>query len=79
MRVIRASEIGAYLYCHRAWWYHLQGIPPENEAEMAAGSSYHRGHSRKVLTAGLLKAAGWVLLMAALVVVAVTLTLQVIP
>lgn len=79
MRVIRASEIGAYLYCHRAWWYHLQGLTSENETELAAGSSFHRSHGRRVLTAGLYKAAAWVLLLIALVVVAVTLTLQVLP
>lgn len=79
MRVIRASEIGAYLFCRRAWWYHLQGITPENEAEMAAGSSYHRGHGRRVLTAGLLKIAGWIFLLAALVVVAVALTRLALP
>ena len=79
MRVIRASEIGAYLYCHRAWWYHLQGIVSENQPEMSTGSSYHRSHGRKVLSATLLRAAGWVLLLAALVVIAVTITLQVLP
>jgi len=79
MRVIRASEIGAYLYCHRAWWYHLQGIASENQQELSAGSGFHRSHGRRVLTATLLRAAGWILLLAALVVAAVTVTLQFLP
>ena len=79
MRVLRASEIGAYLYCHRAWWYQLQGIESENRAEMAAGGSFHHSHGKRVLTSTLLRAAGWVLLLAALVVAAVEITLQLLP
>lgn len=79
MRVLRASEIGAYLYCHRAWWYQLQGIESENRAEMAAGGSFHQTHGKRVLTSTLLRAAGWVLLLAALVVAAVEITLQLLP
>ena len=79
MRVIRASEIGVYLYCHRAWWYQLQGIASENQQELASGSGFHRSHGRRVLSATLLRAAGWILLLAALVVAAVTATLQLLP
>lgn len=74
MRVIRASEINAYLYCRRAWWYGLQGIPSENQPEMAAGSLHHRSHGKRVLTGVLLRAAGWVLLLAAIVVAVVAVT-----
>lgn len=75
MRVLRASEIGAYLYCHRAWWYQLQGVESENQPEMTAGSSFHHAHGTKVVTGTLLRAAGWFLLLAAVVVLAVALTL----
>lgn len=74
MRTIRASEIGAYLYCKRAWWYQQQGVAPENETELAAGGQFHREHGRRVLLTGLLRAAGYLLLLAALVTLAVTLT-----
>jgi CRISPR/Cas system-associated exonuclease Cas4 (RecB family) len=67
MRPIRASEIGSYLYCRRAWWYRLQGAEPENQAEMAAGTQLHQAHGRSVLAAGLLRTLGLLLLLAALV------------
>jgi hypothetical protein len=43
MRVIRASEIGAYAYCRKAWWHRLQGVQSENQTEMDAGTAYHAG------------------------------------
>ena len=79
MRTIRASEIGAYLYCRRAWWYQLQGAPSENQIELAGGSAYHRQHGRKVVRAGLLRAAGWLLLFVALALLAAGLTLMFLP
>lgn len=74
MRAIRASEIGAYLYCKRAWWYQQNGVRPENEAELSGGSEFHRRHGRKVLAARLAQAVGWALLLAALALIAVALT-----
>lgn len=74
MRIIRASEIGTFLYCERAWWYRLQGVELENQAELENGAIYHRQHGRKVLLASLLRLAGWGLLLAALILTAVALT-----
>ncbi len=67
MRPIRASDIGSYLYCRRAWWYRLNGIESSNQAEMAAGTDLHRRHGRKVLAAGLLRTLAIILLLAACV------------
>ncbi len=55
MKIIRASEIGTYLFCNRAWWYQQQGIEPENKAELAAGLEVHEKHSRAVLSASCLQ------------------------
>ena len=75
MRTIRASEIGSYLYCQRAWWYQSQGEPSQNQVELSGGSQYHRRHGRQVFQAGLLRAAGWLLLTLAVILLSVALTL----
>ena len=74
MRTIRASEIGTYLYCHRAWWFKDQGFESQNQMELAGGSAYHERHGRQVFIAGLLRMAGYALLLAALVALAVAVT-----
>jgi CRISPR/Cas system-associated exonuclease Cas4 (RecB family) len=65
MRTIRASEIGTYLYCRRAWWYQKQGVDSDNQSELTAGTALHRQHGRKVLAAGLLRTFGLLLLLLA--------------
>ncbi|MGZ6317474.1 MAG: hypothetical protein ACXWNQ_09460 [Anaerolineales bacterium] len=72
--VIRASEVGAYLYCHRAWWYRKQGVESENQAQMATGTELHRRHGRQVVAAGFLQTAGYVLLLVAVVLVVIVVT-----
>jgi CRISPR/Cas system-associated exonuclease Cas4 (RecB family) len=76
MPVIRASDIGNYLYCRRAWWYRKQGAASENQAELAAGTELHRQHGRKVLAASLLRNFALLLALIALVLLAVYFTLQ---
>ena len=68
-RVIRASEIGRYVYCAHAWWLgSVQGLPSAHEREMAAGKAAHRHHGRRVRTSlRFNRLAVAVLLMAALV------------
>lgn len=75
MRTIRASELGNFLYCRRAWWYHAQGMPSQNQTELTGGNAFHRRHGRGVFFSDFLRTAAWVLLLAALVVLAVGLTL----
>ena len=66
MKILRASEIGSYSYCQRAWWYALQGAESQNQAELAGGSEYHVRHGRSVLTAGCLKTLAYSFLLLAL-------------
>ena len=74
--VLRASDIGTYLYCRRAWMYSKDGVQSENRAEMAAGSELHRRHGRKVLASGLLRNLGLLLFLIALILLVVYLALR---
>lgn len=74
MRTLRASEIGTYLFCQRAWWYQKSGQPSQNLGEMAAGSELHYRHGRAALRAGCLRIAAYVLMLLALILMGVYLT-----
>ncbi len=76
MRTIRASEIGSYLYCKRAWWYQQQGFESQNQSELQSGEYFHQQHAAKIWSARLLRLVGWVLLLAAITLLAVALTLM---
>ena len=57
--ILRASEIGEYAFCHRAWWLHrVQGLESAKRAQMEAGAARHVQHGRAVQRAdSLLRAA----------------------
>ena len=70
MRTVRASEIGVYLYCRRAWWYQRQGIENINQSELAAGKTLHERHGQRVIAAGCLRVLAWLLLLTGLAIIA---------
>ena len=73
-RVIRASEIGEYLFCKRAWWLRSQGMESENRKALDAGSAEHEDLARRVALTGCLRTASFVLFLAALTAAAVGVT-----
>ena len=45
-KIIRASEIGDYIYCKRKWFLrHRRGLRSVNREEMAAGTVHHERHA----------------------------------
>ena len=67
MRVIRASEIGEYVFCRRAWWLHqVQGETSANTRELADGTARHARHGRQVSLASALRVLAVLLLLAGL-------------
>ncbi len=81
-RVIRASEIGEYSYCSRAWWYrHVVKLAPPHESEQrgrfARGQEAHARHGRSVSRALTLRAVGISLLMCGLLLLTIAVLLNV--
>lgn len=62
--VIRASEIGRFIYCNRAWWYDRRGVAPTNVQELERGAAYHRQHGQAIRRANTLRALALLLLLA---------------
>lgn len=46
---VRASGMGEYVYCARAWWLRREGVRPTRGAEAReAGTRWHESHGRSV-------------------------------
>jgi len=72
-RIIRASEIGQYKYCAKAWWLgSVMGVPSANTRELAQGDMTHRRHGQGVWLAVALRwlAMGLIVLAAGAAIVA---------
>ncbi len=47
--LVRASDIGLWSFCNRAWWLaHVEAAPPENPEALAAGTRAHAAHGRSL-------------------------------
>ena len=46
--VIRASDVGLYVYCAKAWRLKADGHESANVGEMAAGTEAHEAHGARV-------------------------------
>lgn len=77
-RLIRASEVGLYVYCARAWWLgQVEGYRPVNQAAFEAGKAAHRTHGRAVAGYHRLRRVAYTLLGLALLLGFVLLTIEV--
>ncbi len=67
--VLRASEIGTYCFCQRAWSYQRRGLPSQNAGEMAEGDQHHIRHGRSVRSIRLARSLAFLFFAAALIVI----------
>jgi hypothetical protein len=57
--LIRASELGQYSFCHRAWWLsNVKGLPSANQSSLNRGQQIHAQHARRVRAASYWHRAG---------------------
>ena len=65
-RVIRASEVGAFAYCARAWWLgSVEGMRSANVRHVQAGRAAHEQHGRQVILGAVLSRLAFILLILA--------------
>jgi len=68
LAIIRASEIGEYVYCARAWWLRrVVGLQPAGRERREYGTALHRRHGRVVAESRALLFAAIALVLAAIV------------
>ena len=67
--IIRASEVGEYVYCARAWWLRrVAGLEPDGHERRELGTALHRRHGRAVVGSRMLVVLGAALMLAALLI-----------
>lgn len=72
--LVRASDIGLWATCHRAWWLaKVKGAEHRNPALLAAGVSAHAAHGTQVQTARTTRRVGLILVALALLALALLL------
>jgi hypothetical protein len=73
-RTIRASEIGTFIYCQRAWWYQRKKVKPINTIELAAGQNFHQLHISQSRVAKFLKVLAWLLVVVSAILLSVLIS-----
>ncbi|MFL5806691.1 MAG: hypothetical protein ACJ8CR_33805 [Roseiflexaceae bacterium] len=64
--IIRASEVGEYVYCAHAWWLRrVAGLEPAGRERRELGTLLHRRHGQAVAGSRLLVTLGAALVLAA--------------
>jgi CRISPR/Cas system-associated exonuclease Cas4 (RecB family) len=68
--IIRASEVGEYVYCARAWWLRrVGGLEPGGHERRELGIALHRRHGRAVAGSRALVAIGAALALGAMLLI----------
>lgn len=75
--LVRASEIGLWTYCHRAWWLaFVQGATHQNPQRLMHGAEQHAFHGAQMLGSQRLQRLGLWLLLLALILLSATALLH---
>jgi hypothetical protein len=72
-RLVRASEIGTFAFCERAWGYAALGEPSERLPEIEAGKHHHVRRLRRASWSRTVRSIGWTCLILAAAALAVAL------
>lgn len=61
--LVRASDIGMWAYCQRAWWLaQVQGVAHQDPARLQYGAQAHAAHGARVRQAQALQRVGLIIL-----------------
>ncbi len=72
--LVRASDIGVWAFCQRAWWLaNVKEVPHQNPAVFQRGNAMHLTHGRTMRRARSLQQVGTLLLGLALLLAGVAL------
>lgn len=79
--LVRASDIGLWAYCHRAWWLaRVQQAPHQKPELLAHGIEMHAEHGARLAHAQWLQRAGlWLVVVAVIMAMLALLLLLVLP
>ncbi len=71
-RLLRASEIGLYAFCARAWWLQtVRGVSSRNQTALKAGVQAHARHGAAVVRLHVAQVVGYLLLGLALLLLVI--------
>ena len=73
-RLVRASEIGAFAFCERAWGYAARGEASERQPEIEAGQHYHARQMRRASWSLAMRRVGFASIILAAAALAIALT-----
>ena len=69
--LVRASDIGAWTFCQRAWWLsRVQGVKHRDPAKLRRGDESHHRHGQQVVHAVRVQQVGVLLILIGLTAVA---------
>lgn len=68
-RLVRASEVGEYVFCQHAWWLHVvEGRRSTYVARLTHGTKRHRQHGQRVTVSNILVVAAIIALLCGFIV-----------